>query len=70
MAKEEERNDIMFQRLSRIKRIVFIPPEREEKKLSYLEWREEMERQYDVMPRRYFREAQAMYEEYKNETDD
>tara|TARA_R100001082_G_scaffold54137_1_gene29575 strand:- start:282 stop:470 length:189 start_codon:yes stop_codon:yes gene_type:complete len=39
---------------------------KEEKKLSYLEWREEMERQYDVMPRRYFREAQSMYEEYLN----
>tara|TARA_Y100000004_G_scaffold132493_1_gene149582 strand:- start:1581 stop:1778 length:198 start_codon:yes stop_codon:yes gene_type:complete len=43
---------------------------KEEKKLSYLEWRQEMERQYDVMPRRYFREAHIMYQEYKNETDD
>ena len=54
----------------RINRIIFVPPEREEKKLSYLEWRDMMERRYDVMPRRYFREAQTMYEEYKNETDD
>ena len=56
----------------RMNRIIFIPPERsvqfriEEKKLSYLEWREEMERRYDVMPRRYFREARTMYEEYLN----
>ena len=50
----------------RINRIIFVPPEREEKKLSYLEWREEMERRYDVMPRRYFREARTMYEEYLN----
>ena len=48
----------------RMNRIIFVPPEREEKKLSYLEWREEMERRYDVMPRRYFREAQIMYQEY------
>ena len=45
-------------------RIIFVPPEREEKKLSYLEWRDMMERRYDVMPRRYFREAQIMYQEY------
>ena len=50
----------------RINRIIFVPPEREEKKLSYLEWRDMMERRYDVMPRRYFREAQTMYEEYLN----
>jgi hypothetical protein len=60
----------------RMNRIIFIPPERsvqfriEEKKLSYLEWREEMERRYDVMPMRYWREAETMYKEYKNETDD
>jgi hypothetical protein len=36
----------------------------EEKKLSYLEWRDMMERRYDVMPLRYFREAQIMYQEY------
>ena len=40
-----------------------MPPERENK-LSYLEWRDMMERRYDVMPRRYFREAQIMYQEY------
>ena len=39
---------------------------REEKKLSYLEWRDMMERRYDVMPLRYFREAQIMYHEYLN----
>ena len=50
----------------RMNRIIFVPPEREEKKLSYLEWRDMMERRYDVMPRRYFREAQTMYEEYLN----
>ena len=50
----------------RMNRIIFVPPEREEKKLSYFEWREEMERRYDVMPRRYFREARTMYEEYLN----
>ena len=50
----------------RMNRIIFVPPEREEKKLSYLEWREEMERRYDVMPLRYFREAQIMYQEYLN----
>ena len=49
----------------RINRIIFVPPEKE-KKLSYLEWRQEMERRYDVMPLRYFREAQTMYEEYLN----
>ena len=54
----------------RMNRIIFVPPEREEKKLSYLEWRDMMERRYDVMPRRYFRDPQTMYEEYKNETDD
>ena len=37
---------------------------KEKKKLSYLEWRQEMERRYDVMPRRYFREAHIMYQEY------
>jgi hypothetical protein len=45
-------------------RIIFVPPEREEKKLSYLEWREEMERRYDVMPRRYWRNPKEMYQEY------
>jgi hypothetical protein len=50
----------------RINRIIFVPPEREENKLSYLEWRQEMERRYDVMPRRYFRDPQTMYEEYLN----
>ena len=39
---------------------------KEEKKLSYLEWREEMERQFDVMPLRYWREPEKMYEEYLN----
>ena len=39
---------------------------KEEKKLSYLEWRDMMERRYDVMPLRYFREAQIMYQEYLN----
>ncbi len=47
----------------RMNRIIFVPPERENK-LSYLEWRDMMERRYDVMPRRYFREAQIMYQEY------
>ena len=50
----------------RMNRIIFVPPERAEQKLSYLEWREEMERRYDVMPLRYFREAQIMYQEYLN----
>ena len=36
----------------------------QDEKLSYLEWRDMMERRYDVMPRRYFREAQIMYQEY------
>ncbi len=49
----------------RMNRIIFVPPERENK-LSYLEWRQEMERRYDVMPRRYFRDPQTMYEEYLN----
>ena len=49
----------------RMNMIIFVPPERENK-LSYLEWRDMMERRYDVMPRRYFREAQTMYEEYLN----
>ena len=50
----------------RMNRIIFVPPEREEQKLSYLEWRDMMERRYDVMPLRYFREAQIMYQEYLN----
>ena len=37
---------------------------KEEKKLSYLEWRGEMERQYDEMPRRYWRNPKEMYQEY------
>tara|TARA_R100000458_G_C8205035_1_gene194367 strand:+ start:178 stop:345 length:168 start_codon:yes stop_codon:yes gene_type:complete len=48
----------------RINKIIFVPPEREEKKLSYLEWRDMMERRYDVMPRRYWRNPKEMYQEY------
>jgi hypothetical protein len=35
-------------------------------KLSFHEWRDMMERRYDVMPLRYWREPEKMYEEYLN----
>ena len=47
----------------RMNRIIVVPPERENK-LSYLEWRDMMERRYDVMPRRYWRNPKEMYQEY------
>lgn len=38
----------------------------EEGKLSFHEWRDMMERRNDVMPLRYWREPEKMYEEYLN----
>ena len=38
--------------------------------ISFHEWRDMMEKRYDVMPLRYWREQQKMYEEFCNETYD
>tara|TARA_R100001369_G_scaffold32124_1_gene56749 strand:+ start:633 stop:764 length:132 start_codon:yes stop_codon:yes gene_type:complete len=33
--------------------------------ITFHEWRDMMERRYDVMPPRYWKNPQKMYEEYK-----
>ena len=36
----------------------------EEGKLSFHEWRDMMERRYDTMPLRYWRDTETLYKEY------